>query len=474
MGYDISKVDEAYRIALKADIARESFRHFIEFVAPKYEFNWHHLILIDALQRLAERQYHTLIVMMPPRHGKSQLVSILFPAWCFARNPAEKVILGSYAIGLASRMNLKCQDVMASNKFTELFPKISFQEDKEVGQVRTSHKFDVSGGGHYIAAGVGGGITGEGCTVGIKDDLVKNSEQADSVTYREKIWEWDNTTFSTRYEPGSIEVNCATRWHEDDPIGRMLEQDMDGVEVLRLPALCEVPDQYRALGEALWPGTAEKPWYPRDWLLKRKERHGSRAWNALYQQRPAPDEGSIIKRQWFQYYNPREYKIEGKRVNFYFDTAYTEKEKNDPTAGIAYVKEGANFYILECTAEWLDFSGQIQLVKDFTARNGYSPSSIIRVEPKATGISLVQVMKKETGLNVTEGKPPKGDKVARAHSCEGTLEGGRVYLPDGMTWVGSFLDECAAFPNAAHDDRVDCLTGMIISELNNKPGVRFA
>jgi len=156
------------------------------------------------------------------------------------------------------------------------------------------------------------------------------------------------------------------------------------------------------------------------------------------------------------------------------DTVDTEKEKNDPTAGIAYVKDGPNFYILECAAEWLDFSGQIQFVKDFAARNGYSPASIIRVEPKATGISLVQVVKKETGLNITEGKPPKGDKVARAHSCEGAFEGGRVYLPEGMVWVGPFLDECAAFPNAAHDDRVDCVTGMIISETPAKTGVRFA
>ena len=179
MGLDPDKIDEQFKTQLKASCAKDSFRYFIQCVAPKYEFNWHHLVLIDALQRLAERQYHTLIVMMPPRHGKSQLVSILFPAWCFARNPSEKVILGSYAIGLASRMNLKCQDILASNRFTELFPSISFQEEKQVGQVRTSHKFDVSGGGHYISAGVGGGITGEGCTIGIKDDLVKNSEQAD-------------------------------------------------------------------------------------------------------------------------------------------------------------------------------------------------------------------------------------------------------------------------------------------------------
>ena len=469
MGLDPDKIDNAFRLQLKASIARDSFRHFIEFVKPDYEFNWHHLVIIDALQRLAERKYQRLIVMCPPRHGKSELVSVLFPAWCFVRNTKERIIVASYALGLASRMNRECQRILSSDAFVELFPEIRFAKDTEPGAIRTNERFDVTGGGHYVAAGVGGGITGVGATIGIIDDPVKNSEEADSITYREKAWEWYVTTFTTRFERSAVEVVCQTRWHEDDLTGRILERKKHGTEVINLPAICEKPEEHRAIGEALWPS-----WYSREWLLEKQAENGSRAWNALYQQRPAPDEGSIIKRQWFGYYEPRQYKLEGKRVNFYFDTAYTDKEKNDPTGGIAYVKEGANFYILEFSVDWMDFSTQIQFVKDFCKRNGYSPSSIARVEPKATGITLVQVMKKETGLNIAEGKPPKGDKVARAHSCEGTLEGGRVFLPKGMAWVDRFLAQCAAFPNAAHDEEVDCLTGMIISELTAKVGVRFA
>ena len=449
-------------------LCKRSFKDFIEEVKPDYEFNWHHLVLIDALQRLAERKYQRLIVMMPPRHGKSELVSVLFPAWCFVRDSSEHIIVASYALGLASRMNRECQRILSSDNFTDLFPEITFAKDTEPGAIRTNERFDVVGGGHYVAAGVGGGITGVGATIGIIDDPVKNSEEADSKVYREKAWEWYATTFTTRFERGAVEVICQTRWHEDDLTGRILERKKNGTETINLPAICEKPEEHRAIGEALWPA-----WYSREWLLEKQAENGSRAWNALYQQRPAPDEGSIIKRQWFKGYDIRTLKTDGKRVNFYFDTAYTEKEKNDPTSGIAYIKDGPNFYILECVSEWLDFTGQIKFVKEFTTRNGYGRASIIRVEPKATGISLVQVLKKESGLNITEGKPPKGDKVARAHSCEGTLEGGRVFVPVGMTWVDHFLSECAAFPNAAHDDRVDCLTGMIISELQPK-GVRFA
>ena len=464
MGNEIGHKEKTI-LEIKAEKSRRSFAYFIKQVKPDYEFNWHHLTIIDALQRLAERKYQRLIVMCPPRHGKSELVSVLFPAWCFVRNSSEHIIVASYALGLASRMNRECQRILSGDDFKYLFPNIYFAKDTEPGAIRTNERFDIVGGGHYVASGVGGGITGVGATIGIIDDPVKNNEEADSMTYREKAWEWYTTTFTTRFERNAVEVVCQTRWHEDDLTGRILERKKNGTEVIRLPAICEGPEENRAIGEALWPH-----WYSREWLLEKQAENGSRAWNALYQQRPAPDEGSIIKKEWFQYYNPREYKIEGKRVNFYFDTAYTNNEKNDPTAGIAYIKENSDLYVLECAAEWLDFGQQMKFVSEFTARNGYTASSIIRVEPKATGITLVGEMRRLTGLNIKEGEQPKGDKIARANRCQGTIEGGRIFLPKGMDWVGQFLDECAAFNNAAHDDRVDCLTGMIINEfLISKP-----
>lgn len=428
---------------------------------PSFIFNWHHLIIIDALERLAERRYKRLIVMMPPRHGKSELVSRIFPAWCFARNNQEQVIVASYAAGLAESMGRDCQRIIDSPPFRELFPTTRLSEGRtDKNTVRTNEHFDIVGGkGYYIAAGVGGGITGVGATVAITDDLVKNAQQADSETYRNTTWEWKTTTFDTRFEPGCIEVACVTRWHEDDYIARMLADNSTGTEVISFPALAETEGPYRQVGDALWGGK-----YDRAALLAIQNKIGSRAWNALFQQRPAPVQGNLIRREWFSYYDPRAYNYASKRVNFYFDTAYTDKEQNDPTAGIAYVKEGANFYILECDAKHLEFLESMEFVADFAKRNGYSRQSVIRVEPKATGKSLVQVMKKQTGMNVMEGKPPKGDKVSRVNRSAGTLEAGRVYLPSGLRWVDAFLDECGSFPNAAHDDRVDCLTGMLDSE----------
>jgi len=457
--------DAALEKRLIAGICADTFEDFIRSVMPEYVFNWHHLVLIDAAQRLADREFERLIVMMPPRHGKSQIVSRLFPAWLFARQQNEQVILSSYSADLASAMNRDVQRIMTGETYRALFPDTRLSEGKDAGVVRNNSRFDIiDSKGYLISAGVGGGITGAGATVGIIDDPVKNSAEADSATYRNTAWEWYTTTFKTRFEPNAIEIVCATRWHEDDLTGRILKQIEDGesgvkTEIVNLPALCEHPEQYRDIGEALWEGK-----YSRGKLLKMQSDLGSRAWNALYQQRPAPEEGNLIKRDWFDFYDPRKVNLSGETVNFFFDTAYTDKEANDPTAGIAYVKRGEDYYVLECRAEWLEFLEQTKFILDFCNENGYGVRSLARVEPKATGKSIVQVLKRQTKLNILESEPPKDSKIARVNSIAARLEAGRVLLPKGAGWVAGFLDECAAFPNAPHDDRVDCLCGMILSE----------
>lgn len=455
-----SAVDISVITQLKASIARDSFEDFIRFVKPDYIFNWHHLKLIDALQRIAERKYKRLVVMMPPRHGKSELVSRLFPAWCFVRNQSEQVILASYSADLASAMNRDCQRIITSNDFTQLFPDVRVSDGKDVGLIRNSKRFDIVGGkGYYMSAGVGGGITGAGATVGIIDDPVKNSEEADSKVFRDKAHEWYRSTFRSRFEPGAIEIICQTRWHEDDLTGRVLSGKNESTEIISLPALCEGQEEHRQKGDALWDTK-----YSRTDLLNIQTDVGTRAWNALYQQRPSADDGGVIKKAWFAMYDPRKLDTAGKVVNFFFDTAYTDDEKNDPTAGIAYIKDGANFFVLNCEVYYLEFTEQIKFIKEFTKKNGYSSRSIIRVEPKASGKSIVQVVKRETALNVKEGIAPKESKISRVNNVSGTLEAGRVHLPAGMVWTVDFLEECAKFPNGAHDDRVDCLTGMLQNE----------
>lgn len=452
----------SYIQVLRRELCAESFRDFIREVKPDYFFNWHHDILIDALQRLADRKISRLIVMMPPRHGKSELVSRLFPAWVLGRNPSEQVIAASYSADLASAMNRDCQRIIMGDTYADIFPGTRLSDGKTPGVVRNNSRFDiVDQPGHYVSAGVGGGITGVGCTVGIIDDPVKNAQEADSQTYRNSAWEWYTSTFRTRFEPGAVEVICQTRWHEDDLTGRILQgaQSDSATEIVSFPALCESPERHRGIGVPLWESK-----YDREALLKIRQEVGSRSWNALYQQRPAPDEGGLIKKAWFQEYDPAKIDLRGIPVRFYVDTAYTDSEKNDPTAVLAYVKRGADFFLVAGASRQMDFNDQVDFLKSFCMEHGYSGASVILVEPKATGKSLVQVLKKHTALNIKEAISPKESKVARVNSVSAIIEAGRVHVPRGQVWVLDFLNECASFPNAAHDDQVDCLSGMIINE----------
>lgn len=445
---------------IKAELCRRDFACFIAQVRPGYIFNWHHTALIQLLQKLADREIMRLVVMMPPRHGKSELVSRLFPAWILARNADEQIIAASYSADLAGAMSRDCQNIITSDTYRQLFPGAKLSEGKVAGAVQTNKRFDVVGKrGYYVSAGVGGGITGVGCTVGIIDDPVKNAEEADSETYRERTWNWYTSTFKTRFEPGAIEVICQTRWHEDDLTGRILKNAPEGVAVLKLPAIAEATEPERAKGAALWEGK-----YDLQALAEIRHTVGTRTWNALYQQTPTDTEGGVYKRVWFGRYDRAKVDLSDAPVLFYVDTAYTDQEENDPCGLLAFVYKGGKYYITRWGEYWLDFNGQLKTIPDFARANGYKQNSVIYVEPKATGKSLVQVVKAAAQtMNIKEAQAPKGSKLARANSVVATVECGNVLLPEGEPWVDNFLTYVCTFPKAAHDEAVDCLTGMIIN-----------
>ena len=245
--------------------------------------NWHHRLLCEYLDDFTKKKIRRLMVFMPPRHGKSELVSRKLPAYIFGCNPDANIISTSYSADLAQRMNRDVQRIIDSPAYGELFP-----ETKLFGKnirtvtghaLRNSDIFEIVGHrGSYRGAGVGGGITGMGGDYIIIDDPIKNREEANSSTYRKKLWEWYTSTLYTRQEKeGSILITL-TRWHEDDLAGRLLElaekdPQADQWEVLLLPAVAEKerhPRDPRQEGEALWPGK-----YPIDELMKIKATIGT-------------------------------------------------------------------------------------------------------------------------------------------------------------------------------------------------------
>lgn len=443
----------------KRELARRHMADFTLFVDDRYHMNWHHKLICDTLDRFASREIKRLIISTAPRHGKSELVSRKFPAFLLGQNPDASIIACSYSADLASRMNRDVQRIIDSQAYKELFcdttlsnPHI-FATDTSHSQ-RNSNLFEiVNHRGSYRSTGVGGGITGMGGDYIIIDDPVKNREEADSPTYRDKVYDWYTSTLYTRLEKDGCILLTMTRWHEDDLAGRLLQkmqqEDADQWTVLNLPAVCEYPKpayDIREEGQALW------AWkYDEKALAKIKTAIGSRDFTALYQQRPSPGEGGTFKRGWWKYYTA----LPNDLCDFVqsWDCAFKGKDSSDFVVGQVWARQGANRYLLDQVRGRMGFTETLQAMRNLSAK---WPQAIRKlVEDKANGPAVIDVLKRElTGLVPVE---PLGGKIARANAAAPAIEAGNVYLPDPKIapWVGDFVEEHVKFPNDIHDDQVD-------------------
>jgi hypothetical protein len=252
---------------IRLHLARRCLAYFATYTDDRYRMNWHHRVLCDLLDQFVAQDLRRLMVFMPPRHGKSELVSRKLPAFIFGRNPDAQIIATSYSADLAQRMNRDVQRIVDSPAYTEVFPGTALY-GKNIRTVaggsylRNSDIFEiVNHRGTYRGAGVGGGITGMGGDYIIIDDPIKNREEANSLTYRDRLWDWYTSTLYTRQEKDAAILLTTTRWHEDDLAGRLLElartePGADQWEILNLPALCEDESKHpldeRDENVALW------------------------------------------------------------------------------------------------------------------------------------------------------------------------------------------------------------------------------
>ena len=209
--------------------ARQSMANFALYVDEKYFMNWHHQLICDRLDKLIIHEIKRLMIFMPPRHGKSKLVSRKLPAYIFGKNPDAKIISASYSADLATAMNRDVQRIIDSERYNEIFPETTLngRNVKTVsgGALRNSEKFEIVGHkGFYRSAGVDGGITGMGADFIIIDDPIKNRKDANSPTVRKNIFDWYTSTLYTRLEKNACILLTMTRWHEDDLAGRLLER----------------------------------------------------------------------------------------------------------------------------------------------------------------------------------------------------------------------------------------------------------
>lgn len=445
----------------RRELARRTMRDFVLYVDDNYQMNWHHRLLCDYLDKLACKEIRRLMVFMPPRHGKSELVSRKFPAYLLGRNPDTSIISCSYSADLASRMNRDVQRLIDSEKYSLLFPEShlfgkNIRSTAKGSFLRNSDIFEiVNHRGTYRSSGVGGGITGMGGEYIIIDDPVKNREDADSATMREKVYDWYTSTLYTRLEKDGCILLTLTRWHEDDLAGKLLKAAQEGADqwtILELPAVCEYPPKpydVRQEGEALW-----KWKYDEEALEKMKVTVGSRDWAALYQQHPTPGEGGTFKREWWNYYKV----LPDGLYDFVqsWDCTFKDAQSSDYVVGQVWARKGSSRYLLDQVRGRMSFTETLRAIRSLSAK---WPQAIRKlVEDKANGTAVIDVLRKEIpGLIPVE---PEGGKIVRANAVTAVAEAGNIYLPDPSIalWVHDFVEEHAVFPNGANDDQVDAQT----------------
>lgn len=450
--------------------ARSGLMGCVKATMPKYVENWHHTVLADALDKVRTGEIKRLLVEMPPRHGKTQLVSRHFPAYLLGKNPEEQIIGCSYSAQLASSINRDVQRIMMTPEYQYSFPDARLNETNVVTvakgeKLRNSNIFEMVGyDGYYISAGIGGSITGRGFTVGIVDDPVKNRKEANSETHRKAVWEWWTSTFLTRGEgamsPGGEEriIVTLTRWHEDDLAGRILKQAKeDGEEwtVIRLPAILDEDAQEydpRDHGDPLWPYKYDEPK-----LQRIKKAVGSRDWNALYQNRPSPLEGGLFKRHWWRYYEGKP-KTPFTSHTISMDAAFKDLDTSSYVVIQVWGIINADRYLLDQTRAHLTFLESCIALERVCEKWPEAYNKLI--EDKANGTAIINTLNRKIGGLLP--RTPKDSKESRAQSIVGQVEAGNVFIPRDAPWVDDFVEECAAFPNALHDDQVDAMVQFLI------------
>ena len=426
---------------IKAALARRSLLRFTEYTNPLYTRAQHHAQIAAKLEAVERGEIDRLMIFMPPRHGKSELASKRFPAWCLGRDPMRQIIAASYNSDLANDFGRNVRNLVAEPEFGQVFPGVSLAPDSQAAnRMNTNH------GGTYVAAGVGTAVTGRGAHIALIDDPFKDREEADSERRRDLVWDWYRSTLYTRLMPGGAIVLIQTRWHEDDLAGRLLEQEPDQWEVLELPAISDS-------GNALWP-----EWYPLDALLRIKATVGPREWSALYQQRPQPDEGTFFRREWFntwgklpelRYYGTSDYAVTDGGGDYTVHRVWGIDGKGDVYRVAGYREQATS-------DRWIE--AKLDLIAKYKPLCWFGEGGVIQ---KAIEPMLKRRMRERNVFCRLEWLPSVADKPTRARSFQAMASMGRVSFEPGAD-----ISEHLVFPAGKHDDDVDCssLIGRAIDQ----------
>lgn len=448
---------------VRAEKAKRSLREYIaqawHVVEPSSQFvrGWHIDAIAEHLEAVTRGEIRNLLINMPPRHMKSLAVSVFWPTWEWLTAPERRWLYASYAQSLSIRDSLKCRRVIESPWYQFNWGHLY----QLTGDQNAKTRFENDKTGYRIATSVGGSATGEGGDRIVCDDP-HNVQESESDTIRDGVLRWWDEVMSTRLNDPKTgtRVIVMQRVHEADLSGHVLGQG--GYEHLCLPAEFEGGKRYTAigwsdprneLGELLWPeqfGSKE--------LTDLKSRLGSYAAAGQLQQRPSPAEGGMLKRHWWRFY--REAPSTFDEIIQSWDMAFKDTKASDYVVGQVWGRKGADKYLLDQTHDQINFPATVQAVRTLSAKWPKAHAKL--VEDKANGTAVIATLQHEiAGLIPVE---PQGGKIARASAVSPQIEAGNVYLPDPSIapWVHDFIEECAAFPNGAHDDQVDAMSQALL------------
>jgi predicted phage terminase large subunit-like protein len=445
-------VRAGYRTILRRDFASFAERAFYELNGRgDFAFNWHVEVVAARLAAVRAGRIRRLVINLPPRHLKSLLASVAFPAWCLGREPGLRLLCVSYAQDLADQQARDCRALMASAWYRRSFA-------TRLSAAKTAaQEFVTTAQGYRLAVSVGGALTGRGADIIVIDDPLK-PEEALSRRQRQAVNEWyDHTLYSRLNDKRrSAIVLVMHRLHEDDLTAHVLAQE--AWEVVAFPAIAEHDEVHvvdtrsgprlfrRRDGQALHPGRE-----PVEILEQIRHTIGDYNFAGQYQQRPAPLGGGLVKRGWFRRYAADRLPAKFDRVLQSWDTASKATELADYSVCTSWGVLGKDIYLLDVFRKRLDYP---ELKRAVRAQYERFAADVVLIEDKASGTQLIQELIEE-GLWATTRYRPQADKVMRLHAQTATIENGFVHLPEAAAWLAAYLDELTNFPHGRHDDQVD-------------------
>lgn len=461
-------------LAVQQERSKKSFYDFVRLfwdviIKEKPVYNWHIKYLCDELQYLApfiinrEAKPYDLIINIPPGTSKSTICTIMFPVWLWTQDATVRIITNSYSSDLSTEHSVKSRDIILSDKFKLLFPDVYLRSDKAAKQ----NYENVSGGARYTTS-TGGTITGKHAHIIINDDPL-NPSQASSEADRKSANEHTKTLSSRKVDKENTPtITVMQRLHEEDVTGYILDKKGEAVKHICLPA--ELSDRVKpaVLKERYVDGLLDHIRMPMRVLTEAKTDLGSYGYSNQYGQEEAPPEGGVLKVKWFDIVD---WKNEFNNVtwNTAIDSAYSESVKNDESGYMQFGTYNNEMYVRHATGVFKEFPELVKHTIAFSSLHGYTSKSMIYVEPKASGKSLVQQIKRTTTVNIKEDAAPIKDKVARATDISPICESKRVKLIRG-SWNDAFLDQVKTFPNTKQKGLIDCLYIAVSNSLKKPKG----